>query len=326
LIITKTPLRVSFAGGGTDLAEFYGREEGAVVSTAIDKYVYIALHRFFENRIVLKYSRTEVVETIDEIQHPLIRECLRVSQLSDPVEITSFADIPATGSGLGSSSSFTVGLLKALHAFRGRNISPEACADLACSVEIDRLGEPIGKQDQYAASFGGLNFVRFLANGSVAVEPIVLSREKRAELESNLVLFYTGLTRKATGILTEQKANTRSAEKFALLQQMRLLAGRLRDELVRGNVTAMGEILHEGWMLKRQMASGISSGPIDEFYKRGRQAGAFGGKLLGAGGGGFLLFFCPADRQAEVARALPELRSIPFRFDPQGARIIYAED
>ena len=216
MIITKTPLRVSFAGGGTDLAAFYEQEAGLVVSTAISLSVYLAVHSFFERKIVLKYSRTEEVENVADIQHPLIRECMNLSGAEAPLEVTSFADIPSKGSGLGSSSSFAVGLVKALHAHMGKNIGPEACAEAACKVEIDILKEPIGKQDQYAAAFGGLNSIRFRGDGTVHVNPIILDRDKRRELDEHLIMFYTGITRSASAILSEQKKNTETAGNHSL--------------------------------------------------------------------------------------------------------------
>ncbi len=327
MIITKTPFRVSFAGGGTDLEAFWSREYGAVVSTGIDKFVYLALHKYFEPKIVLKYSQTESVDHVNEIQHPLIREGMKISGVSDHIEITSFADIPSSGSGLGSSSSFIVGLIKALHAYKGENISAERCAQMACDVEIERLHEPIGKQDQYAAAYGGINYIRFNPDGTTIVEPIILSREQREILEDNMIMFYTGITRKASGILSEQKKNTATdAEKFLNLRKMRDLADELRARLSRGDIKAMGEILHKGWMLKKELAGGISTGQIDEWYERGRMAGAAGGKILGAGGGGFILFYCDKHKQPDLIQELSELKPVKFRFEPQGTRVIYVDD
>jgi D-glycero-alpha-D-manno-heptose-7-phosphate kinase len=327
MIITKTPYRVSFAGGGTDLPAFSSREYGAVVSMAIDKYIYLALHTYFEKKIVLKYSKTEIVDKVDEIQHPLIRECMRITGTSDNIEITSFADIPSSGSGLGSSSAFCVGLIKALNAHQGKNISAETAASKAAEVEMERLREPIGPQDQYAAAYGGINYIRFNTDGTVHVEPILLSREQREILEDNLIMFYTGITRSASSILTEQQKNTlNDVAKFNNLRKMRDLADELRTKLQSGNIKALGEMLHKGWLLKRELASGISSGKIDEYYERGLMAGATGGKLLGAGGGGFLLFYCEKQKQPELIRELAELKPVKFRFDMQGARVIYVDD
>ena len=323
MIITKTPFRVSFVGGGTDLSAFYTREYGAVVSMAIDKYVYIALHKYFENKIVLKYSKTEVVDSVDDIQHHLIRECMKITGVSDSIEITSFADIPSSGSGLGSSSAFCVGLIKALNAYQGKNISAEKAAELATVVEIEKLHEPIGPQDQYATAFGGLNYIRFNQDGTVHVEPIILSREQRQIIEENLIMFYTGITRSAKSILTEQQENTiNDVDKFNILRKMRNLADELRSKLQTGNIKAIGEMLHKGWLLKKELASGITSNIIDSYYERGMSAGAVGGKLLGAGGGGFLLFYCEKLKQADLINELAELKPFKFGFDMQGTRVI----
>lgn len=327
MIISQTPFRISFAGGGTDLPEFYRQDYGAVVSTAIDKFVYLAIHRFFERQFVLKYSQTEICDSIDAIRHPLIRECLRTAGTKDFLEISSFADIPSSGSGLGSSSAFCVGLLHALFAHQGRVASRETCAALASEIEIERLGEPIGKQDQYAAAYGGFNYIRFLADGSVQVDPIILDRATRAALEDRLVLFYTGITRKAGDILSRQRANLLSDHRRRDdLLRMRDQADRLRDALGAGRLQKLGEIMHEGWLLKKGLADGISSGPLDDIYAAARMAGAAGGKILGAGGGGFFLFYVEPERKAGLCDALSALRRIDFRFERQGTRIIYAGD
>jgi D-glycero-alpha-D-manno-heptose-7-phosphate kinase len=327
MIITKTPYRVSLIGGGTDLRAFYRLGYGAVISTAIDKFIYLAIHRYFEPKIVLKYSRIEVVDRASEIQHPLIRECLTACGTTGPLELTSFADIPSTGSGLGSSSAFSVGLIKALHSFAGKEVSAETCAALACEVEIERLGEPIGKQDQYASAYGGLNYIRFNADESVFVEPILLAREKREHLQDHLIMLYTGITRSARGILTEQRRNTEEdASKQQRLSRLLEMTEALRRELAAGHVEALGETLHESWMLKRELASGVSSSDLDEIYDTARAAGAVGGKILGAGGGGFFLFYAPPDRQPGLLKALDRLQHVPIRFEPQGTRTRYYQE
>jgi D-glycero-alpha-D-manno-heptose-7-phosphate kinase len=327
MILSKTPLRISFVGGGSDLPAFYERSYGAVVSSAIDKFVYIAVHKFFEQRYVLKYSQTEVCEKLEEIQHPLIRECLRATGTPPPLEITSIADIPSTGSGLGSSSAFAVGLLNTLGAYQGRMPSHDTCASQACEVEIERLGEPIGKQDQYAAAFGGCNYIRFNADGSVHVDPIILPRETRLGLEQRLVMFYTGVSRKASSILGAQKQNIASSSAhFEILRLMRDQADVLRAELGRGNIEAIGELMHAGWNLKRQMAAGISNPAFDDIYNRARSVGVKGGKLLGAGGGGFFLFYCEPGLHTELAAALPDLKRVDFHLERQGTRITYIGD
>jgi len=327
MIISKTPFRISFVGGGSDLPDFYQRGYGAVVSSAIDKFVYLAIHEFFEPRYLLKYAQTESCDSIESIRHPLIRECLRVTDNRDFLEITSFADMPSLGSGLGGSSAFSVGLIHALLAHRGRMPSHEICAAQACEVEIERLKEPIGKQDQYATAFGGMNYIRFNSDGSVHVDPIILGAEDRAELEKRLVLFYTGVTRSAVGILAEQRQNILSDPKrFDILCRIRDQADELRAALVDGHFEAIGGMMHEGWLLKRQMASGVSSAHFDKLYERGRAAGAGGGKLLGAGGGGFFLFYVEPERREALIKALGDLRQIDFRLERQGTRIIYVGD
>lgn len=327
MIISKTPFRISFVGGGSDLPDFYQHGYGAVVSSAIDKFVYLALHEFFERRYLLKYAQTESCDSIEAIRHPLIRECLRVAGNRDFLEITSFADMPSLGSGLGSSSAFSVGLIHALLARQGRMPSHEICAARACEVEIERLKEPIGKQDQYAAAFGGMNYIRFNSDGSVHVDPIILGAEARAELEKRLVLFYTGVTRSAVEILAEQRQNILSDPKrFETLCRMRDQAEELRAALAQGNLGAIGTMMHEGWLLKKQMASGVSSSHFDEIYRRGREAGATGGKILGAGGGGFFLFYTEPERRESLIEALGDLRQIDFRLERQGTRIIYVGD
>ena len=327
MIISKTPFRVSFCGGGSDLPDFYRHGYGAVVTSAIDKFVYLAIHRFFEPRFVLKYSQTETAESIDAIKHPLIRECLRFAGTTEFVEITSFADIPSSGSGLGSSSAFSVGLINALLSMQGRMPSRETCAAGACEVEIERLGEPIGKQDQYAAAYGGLSYIRFNADGSVHVDPIVLDRATRDALDDRLLLFFTGVTRKASEILSEQRRNIVGDPKtFDNLSRIRDQADELHASLARGNLDAIGTSMHEGWMRKKQMASGVSSPEFDSIYEAARGAGAMGGKLLGAGGGGFFLFYVEPPRRQAVLDALAKLRHIEFRLERQGTRIIYVGD
>jgi D-glycero-alpha-D-manno-heptose-7-phosphate kinase len=289
--------------------------------------VYLAIHRFFEPRFVLKYSQTEAAESIDVVKHPLIRECLRYAGTTDFVEITSFADIPSTGSGLGSSSAFSVGLINALLSMQGRMPSHETCAAGACEVEIEKLGEPIGKQDQYAAAYGGMNYLRFNADGSVHVDPIILDRSTREALDDRLLLFFTGVTRQASEILTEQRRNIVSDPRvFDNLARMRDQADELRESLAGGNIDAIGTSMHEGWTRKKQMASGVTSPAFDSIYETARGAGALGGKLLGAGGGGFFLFYAEPKRRQAVLDALSRLRHIDFCLERQGTRIIYVGD
>ena len=327
MIISRTPLRMSFVGGGSDLPSFYRRFGGAVVSTAISKYVYLTLNEKFDHRIRISYSRTEEADTVAEIQHPLVRESLALLKMNGGLEITSIADIPSKGSGLGSSSSFTVGLLNALHAFAGRSVGAEQLAKESCAIEIERCGEPIGKQDQYAAAFGGFNFISFHEDDTVTVTPIACGRETLARLQQNTIVFYTGISRSASAVLkNQQDAVASSPPKQDTLKRMVQLARDLRGELEKDNLSAFGEILHEGWELKRSLTAEISSGAIDAWYAAARRAGATGGKLLGAGSGGFLMFYAPQERHAAIAAALSGLRQIPLRFEPQGSRIIFVHE
>lgn len=322
MIITQTPLRMSFAGGGSDLPSFYRQFGGAVVSSAIDKYIYVNVNKKFDDWIRVSYSRTEEVESVDQIGHPIVRAALQKLNIPGGLEITSIADIPSRGTGLGSSSSFTVGLLLALHAYESRYISPGELAEESCTVEIELCGEPIGKQDQYAAAYGGLNFYRFEPDDSVIVEPILCSGEKLHELQSSLVTFYTGTTRQASSILGEQSQQAQSSKTTQdLLKRMTKLAYDLRAELDSGNIGALGEILDEGWRLKREVHPGVSSSAIDDWYATAKRAGAIGGKLLGAGGGGFLTFFAPPERQAAISTALG-LRQIELCLDRSGSRVL----
>jgi D-glycero-alpha-D-manno-heptose-7-phosphate kinase len=322
MIIAKTPLRMSFAGGGSDMRSFYKDQPGAVLSTAIDKYIYVSVNPNFDEGIKLKYSEIEKAAHMDELRHTRAREILRHHNLPNGLEITSTADIPSEGSGLGSSSSFTVALLHALYGHRKLDASPEQLGAEASRIEIDVLGEPIGKQDQYAAAYGGLKLIEFHPDESVTVTPVSISDQAKQGLEDNLMVFYTGITRSASNILQHQKQNLAQVDKKAIMRQMVQLAHDLKAELEKDNIEAMGQILHENWLLKREMAPGISNQQIDDWYAAARQAGAIGGKLLGAGGGGFLLFFVPKEKQEAVKKALRDLRPFPVSFDDQGSRIV----
>jgi len=327
MIISRTPLRISFAGGGSDLPAFYRQEPGAVLSTAINKYIYITVNRKFDAKIRASYSRTEIVNSLDELQHELIREALKVVRITRGIEITSISDIPSQGTGLGSSSTYTVGLLNALYAHRHFFAGEERLAREACMIEIERCDKPIGKQDQYIAAYGGLQFIRFNTDESVYVDPVVCSPETRQRLQDGLLMFYTGLVRSADEILKEQSHNTLTdEEKRAGLRRMVGLAEQMREALLRNDLGGFGEALHAGWMEKRKLASGISKPCIDEWYEHSRAHGAIGGKILGAGGGGFLLLYAPPERHAEICEALPKLRPISFRFSLQGSKLIYVEE
>jgi D-glycero-alpha-D-manno-heptose-7-phosphate kinase len=321
MIITQTPLRISFAGGGSDLESFYCRETGAVLSTAIDKYMYITVKGRFEPNFRIGYSRTELVEKPEDIEHPIVRECLLMNGIRDGLEIVSIADIPAQ-SGLGSSSSFTVGLLHALHAYRGHVVSAKLLAEQACQIEIERLREPIGKQDQYIGAYGGLQFIQFQPDGTVFVDPVVVTTQTRTELNRRLMLFFTGITRNTRDILSRQKANTEG--KRDVLRRMCGIARQLRDVLTAGSdLNAFGRGLHDAWELKKTMEPAIHNPQIDDYYQRALNAGALGGKLLGAGGGGFLLIFCEPHLQDRVRTALAELRLVPFALEPQGSKVVF---
>jgi len=324
MIITKTPFRISFCGGGSDLPSFYEQHGGCVLSTSINKYMYIAIHPYFDPRkTVLKYSQTEIVDALHEVKHSIMHHVLNDLQI-EGIEITCTADIPA-GTGLGSSSTFTVGLLHTLNCYKGKYISKPDLAARACVVEIEKLGNPIGKQDQYAAALGGLNFIRFHANGSVTHEPLLLKHEVQKQLESNLCAFYLGTTRSANEILQEQSDNMSDEAKAQNLVKMCELAEQMRESLINSDLSAFGEILHESWQLKRELASGITNPEIDELYGKAIKAGAVGGKLLGAGGGGFLLFYCSEEKQAQLSSALG-LRPMQFTFDYDGTSVIYVGD
>ena len=327
MIISRTPLRMSFVGGGSDLPAYFRTSIGAVVSTAVDKYVYITVNKKFDSHIRVSYSETEEVTSVHEIKHALVRESLKKLGIPGGIEITSIADIPSRGTGLGSSSAFTVGLLHALYAYRGEYSSADRLARQSCEIEIEQCGEPIGKQDQYAAAFGGFNFIQFYTDGSVSVEPIICRRETVQQLQKNLLVFYTGMTRRASSILLrkQQEIRTRLA-KQAIVKRMVDLAFQLRAELQRDNLDAFGEILHANWQLKKSLTDGVSNRCIDTWYNRARHCGALGGKLLGAGSGGFLLFYAPQQKHDRIKKVLSSLQHVNMRFEPQGSRIIFVHD
>lgn len=326
MIISRTPLRISFLGGGSDLPAFYHEEPGAVIGTAIDKYIYITVNRKFDHKIRASYSITEMVDSVDELKHELIREAMRLVGIDGGIEITSISDIPSQGTGLGSSSSYTVGLLNALYAFRGKLVGAERLAREACQIEIDICGKPIGKQDQYLAAFGGFKYIQFQPDENVDVSPVFCNQKLNRTIESNLIMLYTGLTRSADTILAQQSHNTRTANGARQsLRRMVQLANTLREDLGEGNVECFGHYLHEGWMQKRSLANGVSNAQLDRWYNTALEHGACGGKILGAGGGGFLLVYAAPEHHADIIAALPELTPVPFQFEPQGSRIIYVE-
>ena len=324
MIITKTPFRVSFCGGGSDLPSFYEQFGGCVLSASINKYMYISIHPYFDSKqTVLKYSQTEMVDDLSGIQHKIFNCVLNEEQLGG-VEITCTADIPA-GTGLGSSSSFTVGLLHTIAGYRGKYVAKPKLAARACEIEINKLGNPIGKQDQYAAALGGLNFIRFNQDGGVSHEPIVMKPETKRELQNSLCMFYLGSMRSANEILSEQKKNMSNAQKTDNLRKMCALTENMKVSLEDNDLSEFGSILDASWKLKRELASGISNPEIDVLYEKAIRAGATGGKLLGAGGGGFLLFFCELEKQERLRLALA-LRQMRFAFDNDGTSVVYIGD
>ena len=324
MIITKTPFRVSFCGGGSDLASFYEKHGGCVLSTSINKYMYISVHPYFNpNQTVIKYSQNEIVDDISQIKHSIFN-CVLNELKVDGVEITSTADIPA-GTGLGSSSTFTVGLLHTLCCYKGKYRSKASLAEQACHIEINRLGNPIGKQDQYAAALGGMNFIRFCQDGAVTYEPIMMNKETYKKLQQNLMMFYLGevrSVRSANDILGEQGRNMADEAKVKNLLKMCGLAREMKTSLEKNDLSGFGAILHESWKLKQSLASGITNPEIDALYEKAMQAGASGGKLLGAGGSGFLLFYCEPGKQERLRIALG-LKPLEFSFDRDGTSVVY---
>ncbi len=321
MIITQTPLRISFAGGGTDFRGFYEKSYGSVVSTAIDKYIYVIVKERFDDLIRVGYTRTEMVSEINEIQHELAREAMRIVGITKGIEISTMADIPSEGSGLGSSSTVTVGLLNALYAYKGESVTSELLAQQACQIEIDVLGKPIGKQDQYIAAYGGLRHFKFLPDEQVEVDSIELDPAAKRRLCESLLLFYTGTTRQASGVLAEQKSNIDA--KMALLTDMRDQADELARQLRLGAVASVGQTLKEGWIRKRQLASGITNPHIDELFDMAMSAGALGGKITGAGGGGFFLVCVPPENRAAVRKHLSHLRELPINMERDGSKVIF---
>jgi D-glycero-alpha-D-manno-heptose-7-phosphate kinase len=324
VIITQTPYRVSFAGGGTDLPAFYEREAGAVLSVGVNHHMYVTVSPRFEKTTRVAYTRVEICETIDQIEHQLAREALRLTDLGPHLEITTVGDVPA-GTGMGSSSSLTVGLIQALFAYKGQVTSARYLAEQSCRIEIDVLQKPIGRQDQYAAAFGGVNYMKFNSDHSVEVEPVPCRAETLRELEERTILLYTEKQRDADKILKAQSEGTIS--RFEVLKKMRDLAAVMRDTLTgNGDLDEFARLLHEGWLLKRSLGFGISSSAIDEWYDAARRAGAQGGKLLGAGGGGFLLLMAPKEKHEAIREACGRPREIRFEIDRRGSRVIFISD
>jgi D-glycero-alpha-D-manno-heptose-7-phosphate kinase len=324
MIITRSPLRISLGGGGTDLPSYFKKHSGFLIAAAIDRYVYITLHQTFQSGLILKYSKMEHVASVDQVQHPIAREALRLAGIDDPhLEITSMADIPA-GTGLGSSGSFTTALLKALHAFKRNLVHPQALAEQACSIEIDKLAEPVGKQDQYIAAYGGLTCFQFLPNGSVEASPLKIDAETQYNLEDNLLLFFTGYSRSASTILKEQDTRSRQSDQEMTdnLHFVKELGYQTKESLETGDLPRFGQIMNAHWERKKQRSGQMSNPDIDRWYRVAMENGALGGKLIGAGGGGFLMFYAADKTRLRRVLTREGLREVRFRFDFEGTKVV----
>lgn len=324
MIITRTPFRISFIGGGSDIPQFYKYSPGATISTTINKYVYICLSKnFYESLIRLSYSKTEIVEDLNKLEHTRVRACLEKFGIERGIEIVTIANIPSKGTGLGSSSSFTVGLLNALYAYQGKTVRKGLIASDACKIEIETLKQPMGKQDQYIASFGGFKFIEYLPNGKVVVNDISCKQETLSHIQESILLFFTGITRPSNSILKGQIGGYRETDKFREVQKMVKLVHELRKDLENNNLSSFGDILHEGWLIKKTLADRISNPEIDEMYRIARTNGALGGKLLGAGGGGFLLIYAPTKSHKAIRRGLSKYKETKVSFESEGTKISF---
>ncbi len=319
MIIVQTPLRVSFLGGGTDFEDFYLSYGGAVLSTAIDKYAFVVMKERYDDMIYVNYSKKEIVDQVNSLDHELVREAMKMAGVEKGVEISTFVDV-REGTGLGSSSSITVGLLQSLYAYKGEAETASTLARQACQIEVDILGKPMGRQDQYIAAYGNMRFITFDEQG-ISVEKMALSKEGKTKLNERLMLFFTKKTRRSGEILAEQKANI--AERVEVLKELTRLAYQGREAISREAFDEFGEMLHKGWQLKRQLASKVSNSGLDELYQAALDSGAIGGKITGAGGGGFLLLYAPAQRRDDIRSALWGLEEIPFRFEGDGSKVIF---
>jgi D-glycero-alpha-D-manno-heptose-7-phosphate kinase len=320
MIITQTPLRIGLLGGGTDLPGYYREHGGRVLNCAIDKYIYVIVKQRFDNDIYVNYSKKEIVSRVEDIEHELVREAMLMTGVTSGVEITTLADIPSEGSGLGSSSTVTVGLLNALYAHRGRQVSASELAARACEIEIERCGKPIGKQDQYIAALGGIQDLCFGPGDEVSSDEVELDPPVRRALQRQIMLFYTGVTRSANTILAEQDASV--ADTRPHLDQLRDLAGQAVKRLRDGDVNAIGPAIRESWEAKRKLAGGVSNDQIERMVSEALDAGASGVKISGAGGGGFMLVFCPVERQHAVRQALDYMKEMPVKLDHLGTRVV----
>ena len=320
MIIVQTPLRISFFGGGTDFPSFFMEEGGCVLSSAIDKYIFVTVKERFDRKLRVGYTQTEMVDDVDSIRHDLIRECLRLTGICEGLEVTTMGDIPSEGSGLGSSSTVTVGALQAMYMQLGEIVSAERLAREACTIEIDTLKKPIGIQDQYIAAYGGFRFFEFRSDGEVSVEKIRLSADAYRMLNDNFLLFFTGVSRKADTVLKEQKSNIK--DRLIELRMIKQMAYEARHDIELGNFDAIGALLHQSWELKKRLSRTVSNETINEIYDSARRSGALGGKITGAGGGGFLLLYTPYEKQSTVRNALSGLQELPFRLEEDGSKVI----
>lgn len=324
MIISRTPLRISFVGGGSDIASFYRHSAGAVVSTAINQYIYIMVEKQFDGRIIAQYSKMEIVKNVSQIRNNLIREAMKMTGIVGGIHVTSISDVPAEGTGMGSSSAYVVGLLNAFYAYQGKTVSAKELSRQACEIEIEILKKPIGKQDQYIAAFGGFQYMQFHPDHTVSVDPIRCTAQTKKKLESRLMLFYTGLTRSADAILARQGKNVETqAETQNTLGSMVGLARSMQGDLNNNDLTTFGELLHANWQLKKTLADTITTPQIDGWYALAKKQGAAGGKVLGAGGGGFLLLYAEPQYHSRIQKALHDLVPLDFRFEPIGSRIVY---
>lgn len=323
MIIVRTPLRISFVGGGSDIKAFYDQSPGKVVCTAFDKFVYAIVKERFDDMIYINYSKKETVQHVDEIQHDLVREAMRLTGVEKGIEITTLADIPSSGSGLGSSSSITVALLHALHTYQNTLVTAEQLAQEACRIEIDILGKPIGRQDQYAAAYGGVNQFTFLPDDTTLRIPVQMSGPVLRKFASALLLYYTGITRSANDILSHQTSNMNVEEKRRTMQAMVDLVDSFTRAMEQDDIDTCGRLLDENWRLKQQLAAGISNPAIDEMYRAAKAAGALAGKISGAGGGGFLLLVVPREKQNQVFAAMRPYRELPFMIEESGSKVIF---
>ena len=323
MIITQTPYRVSFAGGGTDLPAFYEHDWGAVLSVGLMQHMYVTVSPRFDKTTRVAYTKVEIADGIDNIEHTIVREALRMTGLGEHLEITTVGDVPS-GTGLGSSSSLAVGVLNALYAYKGQVTSPSQLGEQSCEIEIDILGKPIGRQDQYAAAYGGVNYMRFNPDHTVDVEPVPCDPGFLHELERHVLLLYTDQQLDADAILKKQSEGSR--DKMSVLTDMRDLAGEMRTVMGQGDLAGFGALLHQGWELKRSLGFGISNQGVDDWYAAARENGALGGKLLGAGGGGFLMVMAPPHKHDAIRAAVGRPRELPFRIDRRGSRVIFISD